>query len=154
MAPHKSGGHLLHWHSICETLVLKMTGSGVYLLRMPPFGRDSGALLYISDEFLEDASNLLPSTNGSRNIPGSYRHSGSPGMTLSFSYDSQAGVVGSLVQRNTDLLRQRKPQPSEARVTGLLPVSHRIYNLDFPVGRCSVERKPLNLALPSGPSLP
>lgn len=77
-----------------------------------------------------------------------------PVMTLNFSYDCQAGVVGSLVQGNTDLLKQRKPQPSEASLSGLLPVSRHIYNLDFPVGRCSVERKPLNLALPSGPSLP
>lgn len=77
-----------------------------------------------------------------------------PGMTLNFSYDCQAGVVGSLVQGNPDLLRQRKPQPSEAAVSGLVPVSCHIYNLDFPVGRCSVSRKPLNLALPSGPSLP
>lgn len=77
-----------------------------------------------------------------------------PGMTLNFSYDCQAGGVGSLVQGSTDVLRQRKPQPSGAALSGLGPVSCHIYNLDFPVGRCSVERKPLNLALPSGPSLP
>lgn len=115
---------------------------------------ENRALLYISDEFLKDASNLTPSTNVSRNMTGSYRHSRFPVMTLSFSYDCQARVVGFLVQRNTDLLRQRKPQPFEAAVSGLVPVSCHIYNLDFPVGTCSVERKPLNLALPSGPSLP
>lgn len=75
-------------------------------------------------------------------------------MTLIFSYGCQAGLVGSWVQGNTDLLRQRKPQTSEAAVSGLVPVSCHIYNLDFPVGRCTVQRQPLNLALPSGPSLP
>lgn len=63
-------------------------------------------------------------------------------------------MVGSRLQGNTDLLRERKPRPSKAAVPGLMPVSCHIYNLDFPVGRFSVERKLLTLALPNGPLLP